>query len=349
MNTAPAKNRDFIVWWIYGVLVVGACIVAFDIFRLYHKIETSSAYLDHALAVIAIIFGLVAIHYERKLDARFEDQKRTLDKIFDEQLMKLVKNFEEQRVEIKQIVESVYTRYIGDWPFHLKETTALINHVGSGDELLIMLDSPGYGSLSAHKELLDYMAAVKRASSSGCVKMLFHSEGAARDDLRLQFVEEQKNPAARESTRSRYRALYPDKWIDIGPSYEDLLTSILYLEDFFCTELTDAARPAQACPTPARTDNKYCFYWLIRRGGTPKEMIFAYSRFSSPGSGCGFETRDTKLMGIFAEEFRSIWEHSAQHQVRAGEKLYPHAWDQVQSWKNAQSKGGISKAASGDT
>lgn len=324
MKSLSLTRRDVVVFSIYAVLILGGSIVSFDFFHLFqqhHRDEVSffNPILDHVLAIIAIIAGLVAVLYELKLDS----------------------NFERQRAEIQKIVESVNTRHVGDWPNHLKEITALIQDAQAGDELIVMVDSPGYGCLSAAADFKPYLSSLTEAASKPvAVKIIFHGESVALADLKKQYEKEKNNPQDLKELLVPYHDLYRN-WNNASvessvKSYENFLTAVLYTESIFCAVLTNAAKPVEVRMRPSNLPNEYCFYWLIRRKEGLKKMIFAYSVFEGAGSGYAFRTSDPKLIEIFARDFDHIWRQSPK--LEPGDFLYQQAWQEGLSWKQSKDK-----------
>lgn len=321
MKTSPLGRLDIVdVIWICGVVLIIAVTLPLDL----RSHDRGISVLDHILAIVAITAGGVALHYERKLDRKFE----------------------RQREKIQQIVESVTTRHVGDWPKHLKQITALVKGAQPGDELLVMVDSPGYGCLSADKDFGPYLDSLRDAAKkSVTVKMLFHGEKVALDDLERQYKQEQWDLNALTSLLQPYQNLYR-KWDypsleSFVKLYEDFLTAVLFTESIFCASLTHVDEPVEVRRRPIGLPNENCFYWLVRN----REMIFAYSLFEGAGSGYAFRTSDTRLMEIFASDFDSVWLNAEK--LDSDAFLYPRAFDEIRLWRQKLKGGGATAGAPG--
>src|SRR5215469_8527708 len=134
--------------------------------------------LDRILAVIAIIAGIVAIIYERKLHSLFKIQRAAIEE-----------KFEAQKNSIEQIVLSVHTSYIGNFPQDLEKATEMIAGAKEDDELNILVDFLGYGSYSDPEKYEKYVSTLKESKAR--IRILVYGEEEAKSSIQTQFKKEE--------------------------------------------------------------------------------------------------------------------------------------------------------------
>ena len=269
---------------------------------LLEPVPTPRPVLDHFLAMIAIVFGIVAIVYERKLHRGFENQKK----------------------EINDIVLAVHTRYLGDWPDHLRDITSLVSRAGADDDLVILVDHIGYGHYSAPDEFEKYIDGLESARNRGVtVRLLVYPENEATTGAKRQFA---AAPFSIDSPQvqaylSRYSRIISGRPTD----FDGFISFALDLENYFCERLL-FKRTSVKHPVEIRTLNQAgdedAFFWMCRRGNTEIEVVFAYPKFGSGRRGHAFISRDAHLMDEFASRFDRKWNSDSN---AVGLLLYPWA------------------------
>lgn len=346
MSDLSTLGRDILVRVLFVTLLVGVPVLLVLDYRLFpgHFLEHLP---DHLLALIAIAAGLVAIYYDRKLEKRFDRQKQELNSSFARQRDKLDRGFDEQRIKIQGIVESMSTRFLGIWPVHLEEITALTGT--ATEELIISVDTIGYGHFSNHEKFLEYFAELERAEKRGVsIKMLLPPEEMCRKSLELQFEKEKREPESEACTKllRDYQDMYGDRLGFELRSFDDFLDADLYIESSYCAQLVDKiiSKVDKTIPSPievaVRVDQKShepVYYWIVRRNGIPKEAIFAYPRFVGVGKGYSFRTLDPRLMDIFSSDFNAKWGKAVP--INSEKHLYPKAWE-ARDWRSGKAQAG---------
>ena len=316
MQGSSATGRDVLLTFLILAFFIGAPVLFYFDQRLYpgHFLEHLP---DHLLALVAIAAGIMAIYYERKLD----------------------KGFLEQKSEIKEIVDAVHTRYIGDWPEHISEILALVKDLRRGEELLVLVDFIGYAHYTKRELFMDYLNELQAARRRGVkLRFLLHSEKAMIRNLDAQFEKQKGDPHAARDLVQAYVDKYKNLIQKTGlEHYVDLVTAVLYVQARFCDLLLDAANdsPAAEIAASGEAESETVYYWIVRQGETPKTMIFAYSRFSGVGQGYGFRTADPRLMSIFYRDFERKWKSATL--IKKGSDLVPDAWGKAQAWQEAKS------------
>ncbi len=184
---------------------------------------------DHVLALIAIIFGLVGIYYERRLHRRFKAQE-----------LEIQKSFDLQKDKIEQIVLSVHTSFIGKFPLDLEKITELVRNAKDGDDLWVLVDFLGYGIYSDPERFEEYVRALIEAKAN--VRILIHDDAAAKNTLEMQFKRvrfgELRKTANFRHFLDHYRKVISS---DEPAQYEDFLNTLVEVQDHFCQQLTAKA------------------------------------------------------------------------------------------------------------
>jgi hypothetical protein len=310
MSSTTSVSRD-LVFVVLTALFLCGVIFYFDI-KSHHESIPWNALLDHALAIIAILAGVLAVRYELRLD----------------------KGFEHQRQKIQDIVQSVHTRYIGNWPEHTSEIAALVKETQPGDQLVILVDFLGYAHFTRYDLFRQYLNELQKARHRGVtVKVLLDSEPEATKSVRDQFKKESEDSEAAKELARAYQERFKD-WINIDlQTYNQFITAMLYINGRFCDVLVDTTAPPSELAA-IQSHQEIVFYWIVRRGEKPKNMIFAYSEFSDVGQGYGFRTEDLQLMSIFSRDFENKWKNASR--IRRGSELFPAAWRQAENWKQVK-------------
>ena len=123
-------NKTSLVLTIFVVIGIGTialgCVVMYV--DWHDKVDRIKRLPDHILAIVAIVYGIAAVLYEWRLHRAFATQEK----------------------DIRDIVLSVHTRYLGDWPGYLRNITNLIfpAEENENDEVLISVDFLAYGTPS---------------------------------------------------------------------------------------------------------------------------------------------------------------------------------------------------------
>jgi hypothetical protein len=212
--------------------------------------------VDRTLAVVAIILSVIAILLETRLHREFGEQQR----VFSEHKMTFDKHseeFKEQKSRIEEIVSSVTTRYLGDWPTNLRPIAELISNAKPGEDLVILVDIIGYGSYTRpdlYRSYLTSLTDAKRLSGTG-VKILTCNESSAREGLKAEFSREDKDFRSPEhlekyllSHRLSQKQIdfyqlsprYIDRLVRMPLiEYEDALNIHLFVDDTFYQHLKD--------------------------------------------------------------------------------------------------------------
>jgi hypothetical protein len=246
--------------------------------------------LDHILAVIAIVFGMVGIVYERKLHQRFENQEKEIER-----------NFSTQKDRIEQIVLSVHTSYIGTFPFDLEKTIELIKDCKPDDEILIMVDFLGYGLFSEPDHYEEYAKALLETKAH--VRMLIYDAQSAKTTLLAQFKRAEFPEIKRGTAFNRYYDRY-QKLIGSRPeTYEDFMNALGCVQDYFCQQFYIKSH-IEIYSATAMSIHEARFFWMARN----KEMVFSFPNLYTGRKEFSFKTRDDHLMDLFADQFEQKWE-----------------------------------------
>lgn len=303
-----SEKTPNIVLGILIVLTIGFGVVVFtgDL-----KHPESRPILDHTLAIIAILAGILAVIYEWKLHRSFEAQKE----------------------EINEIVLSVHTRHVGDWPDHLRAITDLVSRASRGDELVILVDHLGYGHYSRPEDYEIYLTKLEQARHNGAViRMLTYAEDPARERLTRQFG---GTFDANSAEFRKYAAFYK-RLIDKTPTTNDEFLSLaLFVESELVSRILAVRTTEDAIQVSTIKDpgDEEAFFWMMRRESSPVEMLFAYPRFGSGKTGHGFMTREPHLMSIFSKQFDQKWTEATA--IASGADLFPKACEEYKSAKVA--------------
>jgi len=308
---------------VLGILVVvtigsGIFVILGDLRR-----PESRPILDHFLAIVAILAGVFAVVYEWKLHRGFEAHKEQIHRVF-----------EAQKEEINAIVLSVHTRYAGDWPDHLRDINALVSRATSGDELVVLVDHIGYGHYSRPDDYEGYLTKLEEARRNGVkIRILTYAEALAKKRLEQQFggAFDSSSPEFKKYVSSYQRL------IDKTPTtYPEFLTLALFIEGQLVSRITEVRTKEDAIKvaTIKNPGDEEAFFWMLRHGDSPKEMLFAYPKFGSGRTGHSFITREPNLMTVFASQFERKWENS--NAIGSGKDLFPQAY---REYKRADSVG----------
>jgi hypothetical protein len=256
---------------------------------------------DRILAVTAIIAGLVAIYYERKLHGQFQDQKAAIEQ-----------RFEAQKNSIEQIVLSVHTSYIGKFPLDLELATDLIANAKEDDELAVLVDFLGYGHYSDPDKYERYVKTLKESRAR--VRLLVYGDEEAKTSIQIQFKQEEyDNKVKNSDTYKKYLDHY-QKLIKSPPSgYRDFLNTLIAIQDRYCQELT-SRKHIDVRSIAGPPINEAVFYWMICK----KEMIFSFPNSYTQKKEFSFKTRDDHLLESFLYQFDNKWANGRE----IGEKCY---------------------------
>lgn len=325
MSTSSTARREFVVTLLVSLSVLALLLIDdWTSSRTWR--EALKPTFEHLLEVVAIAAGVLAVRYEIRLEKSFQDQE-----------IRLEESFKDQKTRIQEIVESMSTRFLGVWPSHLEDLTALAGT--ANEEFIISVDTLGYGHFSNHKKFLEYFDEVERAAKRGAsVKILLPPESMCEKSLELQFETVKEDQQALGKLLRDYHTMYGNR---LGPelkSFDDFLKSDLFIESLYCSELVDkATMPVEASIRSDQNSHELVYYWIVRRNGIPKEMIFAYPRFIGVGKGYAFRTQDPKLMDIFSSDFNTKWKKATK--VKPGNPLYPQACEIVKARMAAKAHG----------
>jgi hypothetical protein len=292
-------------------IIVAAGALGLGGYVIYHdkgQPDSSKAILDHILAVVAILFGVIAFFLEWRLHHDFETQK----------------------ADIKDIILSVHTRYLGEWPQHLRDITNLVSTASVGDDLWIAVDFLGYGTFSNPDEYSRYFEAVLDANrKSANIRILLHNEEMAIESFKKQFGQYKEGEHFNElkSKLEVFQKKYSSIVKTVPSNYDEFLQAALLVQNALCLQLTSIVSPLiQVATINAVVDggpspSEGAFYWIARRAGRRAAMVFAYPKYIGCGKGYGFETRDDALMEIFESQFDNKWRNATI--LEHGKDLFP--------------------------
>jgi hypothetical protein len=284
-----------------GAFGVGLLLLAHD-----HLGQTEKM-LEHILAVVAILYGIIAVLYEWRLHRAFESQEKN----------------------IKDIILSVHTRYLGDWPGHLGNITNLIATSTENDEILIAVDFLAYGTISVPEEYEKYFSAIKAARArKSRIRIIIHGQELAARSFEKQFGQYRAPQRFQELKLqlTRFKERYKNILASVPEDYDKFFQAVLQVQNALSGELiVPVDDPAQIATSSAPTSSdsllgEGVFYWLVKKSGRPAAMIFAYPKFVGFGKGYGFETRDDRLMEVFASQFEDKWK--AARVIKKGESPF---------------------------
>jgi hypothetical protein len=313
MSLRKPLNKTPMVRATFGTLGIAMAVipVAFVMYTDLHKRDYQRL-PDHILALIAIIFGILAVFYEWRLHHDFATQKK----------------------DINDIVLSVHTRYLGEWPGYMRNITNLICGEDENDhdnnEILISVDVLAYGTLSAPEEYEKYFDAIKTAREQNAhIKIVVHGLKMTTQVFEKQFGNCRdpdlfKTELSEKMTRFQRR--YENVLSTVPSDFNQALEALLRVDNALCRELTAPVdNPVQIATTEGIIHagsilGDGVFFWLVKKGGKSSAMIFAYPKFIGFGKGYGFETRDDRLMEIFASQFDGKWREACE--VKNGKDLF---------------------------
>ncbi len=305
-------NKTSLVLTIFVVIGIGTialgCVVMYV--DWHDKVDRIKRLPDHILAIVAIVYGIAAVLYEWRLHRAFATQEK----------------------DIRDIVLSVHTRYLGDWPGYLRNITNLIfpAEENENDEVLISVDFLAYGTLSAPEEYERYFNAIKEARNQKTkIRIVAHGLDMATGSFEKQFGQYRAPDlfkAELPEKLTRFQKRYRNVLTAVPADYNQFLEAVLRVQNALCRELTAPVDNPVRIATTKGTMNvgsilgDGVFFWLVRKGGKPSSMIFAYPKFIGFGKGYGFETRDDRLMEVFASQFEGKWQEATE--VRQGTDLF---------------------------
>jgi hypothetical protein len=306
MNISGMKTLGAI--FLITLVVVGICAFGVGLLLLQHdKLGQTEKMLEHILAMVAILYGIIAVLYEWRLHRAFESQEK----------------------DIKDIVLSVHTRYLGEWPGHLRNITNLIATSAENDEILISVDFLAYGTISVPEEYEKYFSAIKGARiRKSRVRIIIHGLELAKRSFDKQFGQ-YRDPQKFQELKPkliRLRERYKNILASVPEDYDKFFQAVLLVQNALSEELiVPVDDPAEIATNSAPTSpdsllGEGVFYWLVRKSGRPAAMIFAYPKFVGFGKGYGFETRDDRLMEVFASQFEDKW--TAARVIKRGESPF---------------------------
>jgi hypothetical protein len=256
---------------------------------------------EHLLATIAIFAGVVAVFFE----------------------LQLHKGFEHQRDDIRKVVSEMTTRYLGEWPKHLSYAADLARSVEQGNRLCILVDQIGYGSLSQREEFEAYFEALKAAAHRATIHLLTYPEQAVKTVLHHQF-DEHKDRWEHFASSEKVKAFVERYGLEKPRDCNQFVDGVLSVHNWFYQAMDDASKIGgvfAARTLSAPSPNQEVFCWILLRGDEPKQMVFAYPRFSGAKTGHAFFTRDLHLMMTFMNEFTRKWGPGESQSV--SNVLYP--------------------------
>lgn len=265
-----SKTRSLAL--LFFLLAAGFCAIALGAFTLYQDLHSQpqKPVLDHILAIVAILYGVIAVIYEWRLHVAFRAQEK----------------------DIKEIVLSVHTRYLDEWPKHLRDITALVSTLEADDDLWISVDHLGYGIFSSPEEYSRYFKALRDAQGRrGNIKILVLGEKLAIASLGKQFPQQDKSIEEMKRELKEFQAKYKEIVKTVPSNYAEFVEALLSVQNALCLELTN---PVTETPIQISTVNsgmisiETAFHWLIRRSGKPRAMVFAYPKYYGVARGYGF-------------------------------------------------------------
>ncbi len=233
---------------------------------------------DRILAVIAIIAGIVAVYYERRLHRQFKAQD----------------------IKIEKIVLSVHTSYIGSFPADLEKATELIVSAKNNDELLILTDFLGFGHYSSPEQYGQYVKAL--SETKGKVRMLVYGEASTKESLQAQFKKQDFEAFKTRPSFTDYFEFYKKRFQHTPDTYEDFLNDIIATQDCFSQTLT-LKKDIEIRAISSPSINEAVFFWMIPQ----REMVFSFPNFYFEEKGFSFKTRDDHFMEIFSTQFNAKW------------------------------------------
>ena len=108
----------------------------------------------------------------------------------------------------------------------------------------------------------------------------------------------------------------------------DFLNLALQIEQRFCDRLLqpDPPHPHVEIHTITSPASNETFFWMIRRAGIGKEMVFAYPKFEGGKTGHAFFTQEPKLLELFYSHFDDLWKSTSTKQLLHGTSLFPNGY-----------------------
>jgi hypothetical protein len=280
--------------------------------------------LDRILALVAILAGLIAVLYETELRHEFQVQKDA----------------------IREVVSSVTTRYVAQFPNDLDNVRELMAEAKKGDEVSIFIDFVGYGHYSAPDKYQKYIDSITDARKNGArVKILIYGDDLAWDDMMSQFDQsayrcltqavvdpqdkcEEGDLATRRKQLVGYFEVYRPVLGKCGiraslSRHEDFFWMLRCTNEHFCDQLLSQNPDIEIRtikPTPISekgvSTNETMFFWMIRdemvkeKPTHNRKMILNFPNFSNVGSGPSFHSSDERLMEIFRLQFDKKWDEA---------------------------------------
>lgn len=278
------------------------------------------ANVDHILALVAILAGVVAIVFEAKVHH-----------------------------DVNNISKNVSTRYLDDWPDHVDDLKALVKDLVPGDEVAINADI-GYTHFTRPESFNQYFNALLDAAKGldqqeGIrVRILVSDEETNSKGIKAQFDpgmpndfkginQEQIRIYCKNYSKQIRQANLCTKF---PPDYQDFQDAVLYVENDLCDQLTTTGHVKVMRVNDLQ--RRYRSLWIKHQGDLMKEMIFAYSEFYGPNKrpkkGYAWRTNDGHLIETLLDEFDTEFEKAGaipENEVKPKDHLYPRAYAKVQN------------------
>lgn len=263
-------------------------------FKSFH--EVAHPYLES----FSILLGAVALAYAAKQKRDAHQQKRDATQLKEESKTVLE--------GLREIVDSLSTRYVGLFPDNMSEIVEVINR--SERELRIMCDIAAYGHYSRPKTFLEYLQNLERKSMSEKVKVriIAYDKPTGRRGHQSQFDGEQGFPSEKANERFRYyfNDVHPE--LQKPDSYHDFDELMMNQEEMYEKRLRTFCHLASA-NEPLRV-----FLWLADE----KEAVFCFENAGKRGTReISFRTRDVALIKTFTDLFEQHWDTFTKRSAQA--------------------------------
>jgi hypothetical protein len=200
----------------------------------------------------------------------------------------------------RHLLEETSTKYIGSFPDNMDDINSLLDR--SHQELLVLVDYPGYGLYSKPDKFEDYIKKIiklRQTTPLQRVRMLIYSSRVQE----MKFKQEQFEKESWEKIKAdpRFKALFGTYHIEMETpkTYDSFINSILTLQ---------AQTEKKLCNNGVEIEHidqsSAIFFWLEDENSA----VFAINNRAGANRELSFNTRDGKLIDSLQSMFNRLWE-----------------------------------------
>lgn len=213
-------------------------------------------------------------------------------------LLALIQMFEArlQAKKLKDVKESLSTRYIGPFPEFLPQIVTMLQQANR--KIVISCDCPSYGIFSHHRAWRDYVKTIEEKMDNNVKVSLTCPDSNMRDHFnREQFAKEGEDWDYWKKSKpiaDRLSIILPSRLPETNIDSLTRESFLRMLEKADLEMLTGAFARAEKHEIPMFVS---MFFWII----DDSQAIFSFSTMSEQNSEHGFYTVDMKLISAFLE------------------------------------------------